>query len=495
MFYKLKRILYNMKYFYLISLSVLMVFAFLSCEKEVYTGLPTGPETINFRKLSIDSNPQGAAIYLDSMNTGYVTPDTVDWIEEGTHLVTLKHSLYGDTSFVITVMGNSSLDKMINYKDNPNFYGEINCTSVPLGANIFINNESTGLITPATFSKLPGEYNIKYTYPEHREKSYTITLYGGRKEFVNLILEDTTVWVSYKVNNSKIPSNIVSSIAVDAQNNKWMGTRDKGLVKFDDVNWTIYNTQNSSIIGDFIYCVNIANDGAVWIGTSTGLSVYNNGVWQSFSEDYLKRYIADIAFDDNGDVWLATESGLAKYSSGTWQLYTTQNSGIAGNFITCVTLDNLGRVWAGTSAFGVIMFDGTTWKNYTVENMGVAKAIGNEIQHIAADKNNTIWVAHGVNYTQGINGGLTKFDGSSWRSWIYPDVLTNFIESIYVDKNNSVWIGTTIGLSEITEQGNVTSYTSQNSQIPLGRVTGTVIDFNNRVWVATLGGGIAKFKK
>ena len=197
----------------------------------------------------------------------------------------------------------------------------------------------------------------------------------------------------------------------------------------------------------------------------------------------------------NGDVWVATEAGLAKFSSGTWQLYTNQNSGVAGNFITCVTVDNLGRVWAGTNNFGVSMFDGTTWQTFTVETMKVPLAIGNEIRHIAADKNNNILVAHGADEKQGLVGGLTKFDGTSWQSITYPDVLTNRIESIYVDGKNTVWVGTTAGLAEITEQNTVTTYTTQNSQIPLGRVTGTAVDHKNRVWVTTLSNGISKYKR
>ena len=484
-----------MKSLNLIIILMLTLVSFQSCEKEVYTGTPTEPVTTEYGKLFVNSDPQDARIYVDNKNSGYITPDTIDWLEDGPHVITLKQGLFGDTTFTINITEGNRLDKFIDYKSNPKFWGTIYCTSKPSGAKIYINGENTNEVTTASFTKLPGDYTVKYTYPEHRPDSISFTLYGSRKEFVSIILEDTTVWVSYKTNNSKIPSNIISSIDVDKQNNKWIGTRDKGVVKFDDKNWTNFNEKNSDIISDFVYCVKVDANNAVWIGTSSGLSVYDNGIWRNFTEDFLHKYVTDIAFGNNGDVWIATQDGLAKYSSGTWQLFNVQNSGIAGNFVTGVSVDNLGRVWLGTSNFGVSMFDGSTWKTYTVDSMKVPLVIGDEIRHIAVDKNNNVWVAHGVDYKQGIVGGLTRFDGTSWQSVTYPDVLTNYIESIFVDESNTVWLGTTAGLAEIIDLNLVMNYTTQNSQIPLGRVTGTVIDHNNRVWVATLTSGISKYKR
>jgi len=478
----------------LIVFLIAIIVLFNSCDKEIFTGYPTEPPA-HFGKIFLNSDPPEAEIYINNKNSGYKTPDTIKWLETGNYKVTLKQGLFGDSSFVVDVDENNVKQFFIDYRNNPKFWGKIYCDSKPKGAAIYLNGVNTELTTPNTITKLPGNYTVKLSYPNCREDSTSFLLYGGKTQYVNIILEDTTDWVSYKLSNSQIPSNIISCIAVDKENKKWIGTRDKGVASFDGINWVKYNTKNSSLISDFIYCIDVADDNSIWVGTSIGLSVYRNGVWQNFSESYLNKYITDIAIGKNGDVWISTEVGLAKYNSGIWQVYNTSNSGIAANYTTCVSVDELGNIWVGTNMFGISKFDGSNWKSYNVANMGIDTSIGNIIIHIAADKDNNIWSAHAVNDKAGIRGGLTRFDGSKWSEWTYPGVITNYVESINVDKNNTRWIGTTNGLTEINDQETVTIYNVQNSQIPLGRVTGTVLDNQNIIWVTTLSNGMAKYKR
>ena len=39
----------------------------------------------------------------------------------------------------------------------------------------------------------------------------------------------------------------VTSIAIDGSGNKWIGTDDGGLAKFDGTTWTVYTTSNSGL--------------------------------------------------------------------------------------------------------------------------------------------------------------------------------------------------------------------------------------------------------
>jgi ligand-binding sensor domain-containing protein len=42
------------------------------------------------------------------------------------------------------------------------------------------------------------------------------------------------------------------AIAIDEQGNKWIGTVNGGLAKFDGVNWTVYNTSNSGLPSNLV---------------------------------------------------------------------------------------------------------------------------------------------------------------------------------------------------------------------------------------------------
>jgi len=71
-----------------------------SCNSNNDTAGPTLPGSIY-----ITSNPSGAEIWLDGVNTFQTTPDTVKNVDEGAHNVTLKLQEYNDTTFTVNVTG------------------------------------------------------------------------------------------------------------------------------------------------------------------------------------------------------------------------------------------------------------------------------------------------------------------------------------------------------------------------------------------------------
>ena len=71
---------------------------FTSCDSTEDTVTPTEPGS-----LSITSNPAGAQIWIDGVNTNLTTPDTVTNLDEGLYNVTLKLTDYNDTTFSISV--------------------------------------------------------------------------------------------------------------------------------------------------------------------------------------------------------------------------------------------------------------------------------------------------------------------------------------------------------------------------------------------------------
>ncbi|MFC2094765.1 PEGA domain-containing protein [Bacteroidota bacterium] len=60
---------------------------------------------INQGNIFITSNPAGAQIWLDGVNTSQVTPDTIKNLDEGLYNVTLKLTDYYDATFSVNVTG------------------------------------------------------------------------------------------------------------------------------------------------------------------------------------------------------------------------------------------------------------------------------------------------------------------------------------------------------------------------------------------------------
>ena len=91
---------------------------------------------------------------------------------------------------------------------------------------------------------------------------------------------DGETWTMYDPNNSDQPLLSSWALAVDSEDNVWIGSQNapKGLVRFDGETWTVYNTGNSGLPDDHILCVTVDGEGNAWIGTrGGGLAVYREG--------------------------------------------------------------------------------------------------------------------------------------------------------------------------------------------------------------------------
>ena len=87
-----------MKKFILLLIIPLFGILITSCDSKEDPVTPTAKGNI-----FITSNPAGAQIWLDGVNTSQVTPDTVKDLDAAVYTVTLKLTDYNDTTFSVTV--------------------------------------------------------------------------------------------------------------------------------------------------------------------------------------------------------------------------------------------------------------------------------------------------------------------------------------------------------------------------------------------------------
>lgn len=80
----------------------------------------------NFRgNLNIKSTPVGAQIWLNGVNTGKVTPDTLNYLAVGTHSVKLVKDTYFDSTFSVQVNLNQTSTYDINLDPKPTKFGPV----------------------------------------------------------------------------------------------------------------------------------------------------------------------------------------------------------------------------------------------------------------------------------------------------------------------------------------------------------------------------------
>lgn len=468
----------------------ILFFASVSCERDVFTGFEENIEIENC-KVFIESNPTNASIYFDGKNTGKKTPDTLDWLISGKNKITLKLELYEDTTETITLTKGVPGNLFIDFESNSRNYGKIECLSNPDKADIFFNGKAVNQNTPYTIKGiLPGRYYVKYRYPLHRDDSIYTTVYSNIVSTASLMLEDTSKWVSYNVRNSKIPSNNVLSIAVDKSNNTWLGT-DLGLVKMKGNSVEVFNSDNSIMKTGTINHLAVDSINRVWISTNKGLFVYNNNTLENYSKNLSQQIFKMTAFGKDGNIWAATNIGLAKYEGTQWKIFDTKNSGLKDNYVSCIAVDNLNRIWAASSVVGMAVFDGSNWISYTINEINLP-GIGGGVLAIHVSNDGKVWVA--TNRYPGPGGPLICFDGNNWSFAANNAFGVRVYQSI-CSSGDKVFFGSKTGMGILSRDGTTKFVNYGNIYLDYLWINSLTVDNNGNLWLGTMITGGGKLKK
>lgn len=477
---------------YLIAFLLILIIT-LSCERDVSVSGPTDYET-GTAMYFLSTEPEGAEIYVDNRNTGLVTPDTVKWLSEGEHSFLLKHEPFLDYEFE-GIAENEEINSTTYsyYSDSKNF-GSIKFNSSPEGCSIYLNDSLLNFKTPGIqYSLLPDKYKIKYTFPEHRADSVSVFVYAGKQAYIDIQLQDTSVWVTYNTSNSFMTDNTINDIIVSDDNELWIATWHNGLIKLQNGVHTYINSNNSNLPNDIINKIKFAPDGNLWIGTYVGLGVMNNGIINSYrtsNSGLPSNYISDFDFDSDGNIWVGTEGGLAKFDGSSWDVYTTSNSGIPGNFVTAVLINDDDTVWVGTNQFNTSkMLAREIWKSYQADK----SLIGDSVADLVIGNDNKLWVGLVAQPTKDKDGGVFVFESDTLIERNF-NIINKRINSFYLDDENNLWIGSRSGVIKVSPSGSYQLYTANVTGLPINDVLAIAKDKDGNMWFGTNGGGLVKYK-
>lgn len=186
--------------------------------------------------------------------------------------------------------------------------------------------------TLRNFSAAPARNVLQVAVDQSGYKWFTLAFQGGVMVYDSGKDLDSPADDRYKMfstANSVLPTNTVSSVAVDLEGDVWVGTQ-QGVVSFEcgsnvfDENCTgrrrIVNVDGfNGYLLETEDVRSIAVDGAnrKWFGTNNGIFVQSpDGLEQvarftSTNSPLFDNVVADIAIDPvNGEVWIATEKGV-----------------------------------------------------------------------------------------------------------------------------------------------------------------------------------------
>lgn len=154
---------------------------------------------ILYGNVSVSTTPPGAQIWVDRVNIGAVTPNIIENLTQGDHIIQLKLAGYRDYSRTFRVAGGQTF--VINTSLIA-LYGNVTVISNPAGAQIWIDRANTGTITPGTIQNLTiGEHSLNVKFAGYRDGVRTFRVPGGGTETVYVSL------VPFKYGNISITSN------------------------------------------------------------------------------------------------------------------------------------------------------------------------------------------------------------------------------------------------------------------------------------------------
>lgn len=177
------------KYFYVIF-GVIGFMIFLLIGKGVYNSFQ--PE---FGSIKIYSQPSGALIYLDKVNTGGVTPASLNDLQVNeVYELVLEKKGYKPYKKVILVENSEERSIHIRLQKSQRDFYLVSLRSEPSGAKIFLDGKDTGRRTPSDISQLRVKKNYELILKKQGFKDFKVKLQSEKSRDqildVNLVKEE-----------------------------------------------------------------------------------------------------------------------------------------------------------------------------------------------------------------------------------------------------------------------------------------------------------------
>ncbi|RMH65140.1 MAG: hypothetical protein D6677_03220 [Calditrichaeota bacterium] len=302
----------------------------------------------------------------------------------------------------------------------------------------------------------------------------------------------------------------INALAEDPQRNLWVGTSGSGLIRYDRKQGThvVYkhNTLNkNSLADDMIRVIHVDKDGHIWIGTDSGLDLYNPDQ-DTFSHvqflkslsDNFRLGVQDIYSDQNGMLWLATITGLVRFnprdgSARLWRPVKNFKENHEYNRITAIERASDGTLWIGTFSRGLFLFDMETFRPVPLDQITRQSLAENGfISSIYKDTSGIVWIATGK--------GLYKKipHPSVFRNWTHAIGAGKFTSDVVwpllEDHNGVIWIGTIAGLNRFDPHTGVVTQYKKEDGLSQNAILALCEDSRGNLWIGTFNGGLSRLE-
>nr|WP_193988643.1 ligand-binding sensor domain-containing diguanylate cyclase [Lelliottia steviae] len=241
--------------------------------------------------------------------------------------------------------------------------------------------------------------------------------------------------------NDILNNESISSLLEDAKGDLWFGTINKGVFRLSerglenlDADDGLPNNRILSLWQD--------REKSIWVGTNAGLFRLREAPFTNWSQSrgLASDYVRTVLSHSDGSVWVGSSNGLNRIEKG--EISTLRQAYERDPLsVLSLTEDKKGDVWLGTYTAGLMKVVNN--KIYPVKNRKNG-LISNEVRSLLFDSENNLWI--------GTASGLTKLseDGQVYSYTSENGLAGDFIIALAEDTQGRLWIGTGVGVSIYT---------------------------------------------
>lgn len=227
----------------------------------------------------------------------------------------------------------------------------------------------------------------------------------------------------------------------------------------------------------------------LWLGTQSGISVFDGMVFMNYSTDdgLAINGVRAICETPNGNIWLGhTGGGISLFADGKFREIILPG-GTPASDITSILEDGKGNLWLLTAGAGAIKLTGYSGRE---SDWKVVQYKGNELSDQVfggcVGKDGSVYLVTDI--------GIKRFSDSVNRFSTYqPEGLTTYFTKtcILEDRRGDFWFGTYHGglYRLIKKDGKFRIYDIRDG-LSSNWISTLHEDPTGRIWVGTWGGGI-----
>ena len=287
-----------------------------------------------------------------------------------------------------------------------------------------------------------------------------------------------------------LPNNYVTSLAEDAEDRLWIGTRD-GLVCYDRRRGSFKTYHLRGEQARTINALFVSTDSTVWVGTNAGVSRYD-----ALRDDFVDINMSDgarsFAEDKQNRLFIGTwEGGLLRLDGKSGKLVTYPPMS-ARNTIASLLMDSKGRLWIGTWEDGIVRLDNPE----DVQNPGIHKI--NEgrkdfrtfHQLVEDPVSHSVWGCCIEGLTRVDLDDVTQVENYPVLSFCY-DMLTDGQGNLWVITRNN-------GIVRLSTRPSPFRYSHLNPAgqvLPVNRIQTVFTADGNRFWLGLQPYGLALYDR